>query len=86
MYVDKPIKSDGESSTLAEFVLPVKITPLNYAITNDFLSSLSEQETDILNDLSAGYNMKEISKRNHPEQSLRTSLRQSFQQKAVAYL
>jgi hypothetical protein len=75
VYIDRPL-------TLGEFLLPVRITPLDFTITNDFLSSLTDDERLFLDDLSAGYSMKDISKhtRNIP------SLRQSLQQKAVAYL
>jgi hypothetical protein len=82
VYVDRPIITDAGSQTLAEFLLPVRITPLDFTITNDFLSSLTDDERSFLDDLSAGYSMKEISKHicNVP------SLRQSLQQKAVVYL
>ena len=82
VYVDKPVPGDGCVTSLAEFLLPVKITPLDFTITNDFLSSLTDDERSFLDDLSAGYSMKGISKHtlNIP------SLRQSLQQKAVAYL
>ena len=82
VYVDKPIPGDGCVTTLAEFLLPVRITPLDYTITNNFLESLTDDERLFLDDLSAGYSMKDIAKhtRNIP------SLRQSLQQKAVAYL
>jgi hypothetical protein len=75
VYIDRPL-------TLGEFLLPVKITPLDFTITNNFLESLTDDERLFLDDLTAGYSMKDISKhtRNIP------SLRQSLQQKAVAYL
>jgi hypothetical protein len=83
VYIDKPV---GEDQTLAEFLLPVKITPLDFTITNNFLGSLSENELTVLHDLSAGYNMKEISARNAITQSRIPVIRQSLQNKAVAYL
>ena len=75
VYIDRPM-------TLAEFLLPMKITPLDFTITNDFLSSLTDDERLFLDDITAGYSMKDISKhtRNIP------ALRQSLQQKAVTYL
>ena len=39
VYVDRPIITDAGSRTLAEFLLPVKITPLDFTITNNFLSN-----------------------------------------------
>ena len=83
VYIDKPVDED---QTLAEFLLPVKVTPLDYTITNNFLGSLSDSEITVLNDLSAGYNMKEISARNAITQSRIPVIRQSLQNKAVAYL
>ncbi|MGD0038031.1 MAG: hypothetical protein ABSC53_12165 [Bacteroidota bacterium] len=82
VYIDRPVKSDADQIALAEFLLPVKITPLDFTITNDFLSALTTEERLFLDDLTAGYSMKDISKhtRNIP------SLRQSLQQKAVDYL
>jgi DNA-binding NarL/FixJ family response regulator len=64
----------------------VKITPLDFTITNNFLGSLSENELTVLHDLSAGYNMKEISARTSISQSRIPVIRQSLQNKAVAYL
>jgi hypothetical protein len=55
VYIDRPL-------TLGEFLLPVRITPLDFTITNDFLSSLTDDERLFLDDLSAGYSMKDISK------------------------
>ena len=82
VYIDRPVKQDADPISLAEFLLPVKITPLDFTITNNFLESLTDDERLFLDDLSAGYSMKDISKhtRNIP------ALRQSLQQKAVAYL
>ncbi|MFZ1976926.1 MAG: hypothetical protein WAV76_03135, partial [Bacteroidota bacterium] len=74
VYIDKP---GGEDQTLAEFLLPVKITLLDFTITNDFLGSLSDSEMTVLNDLSAGYNMKEISARTSISQSHIPAIRQS---------
>jgi len=82
VYIDRLVKSDSDPISLAEFLLPVKITPLDFTITNNFLESLTTEERLFLDDITAGYSMKDISKhtRNIP------SLRQSLQQKAVAYL
>jgi spermidine/putrescine-binding protein len=86
VYVDRQIITDAGSQTLAEFLLPVKITPLDFTITNDFFSALTVDEQIFLDDLSAGYNTKEISKRNSIDKSRLTALRLSLQQKAVTYL
>ncbi len=83
VYLDRPTER-GES--LAEFLLPMKVTPLDYAITNLFLGSLSQQESNILDDLSAGYSHEEIRKRHLLNTSQFQSLRQSLQQKAVSQL
>jgi hypothetical protein len=76
VYIDRPVKSDADPIPLAEFLLPMKITPLDYAITNDFLSCLTEDERSLLDGLTAGYSTKGTSKHT----------RQSLQEKAVAYL
>jgi hypothetical protein len=86
VYIDRPVKQDADPISLAEFLLPMKITPLDFAITNDFLSSLTDDERLFLNGLTAGYSKKEISKRNSIDKSQLLFLRKSLQQKAVAYL
>jgi hypothetical protein len=72
VYIDRPVKQDADPMSLAEFLLPVKINPLDYAITNDFLSALTDEERLFLDDLTAGYSMKEISKhtRNIPSSTI----------------
>ena len=84
-YLDRPRGKD-DAHTLGDAVLNTKTTPLDYCITNNFMSALSESETNILNDLSSGYTMKEIMQRQNLDKTRLASLRQSLQQKAVAYL
>lgn len=86
VYLDRPIVTDAGLQTLAEFLLSVKINPLDFTITNNFLKSLTDDEQIFLDELFAGYNTKEISKRNSLDKSRLISLRQSLQYKAVAYL
>jgi hypothetical protein len=86
VYVDRPVPGDGCTTSLAEFLLPMKITPLDFTIVNDFMNSLTEEERIFLDDLSAGYTMKEISQRNHIQYSRLPSLRTSLHEKAVEYL
>ena len=86
VYVDRSVPGDGFTTTLAEFLLPMKITPLDFTIANDFMNSLTEEERIFLDDLSAGYTMKEISQRNHIQYSRLPSLRTSLHEKAVEYL
>jgi hypothetical protein len=83
VYLDTPV---DQGSTLADFLLRFNVTPLNYTITNEFLESLSEKETNILNDLSAGYSHEEIRKRRQLNNPQFQSHRQAIQRKAVAYL
>jgi hypothetical protein len=85
VYIDKPVGQEKPNS-LADFLLPVKSTPLDFAIVSDFTSALTDEEQIFLNDLTAGYNLKEISRRQHLDNSCIQSLRQSLQTKAVAYL
>ena len=86
VYVDRSVPGDGCTTTLAEFLLPMKITPLDFTIANDFMESLTEEERNFLDDLTAGYSMKEISQRNSIQYSRLPSLRTSLQEKAVDYL
>jgi len=86
VYIDKPVKQGVDPIALSEFLLPMKITPLDFTIANDFMDSLTADEQTFLDDLTAGYNLKEISQRNHLQHSHLASLRHSLQQKAVAYL
>ena len=86
VYTDRPVPGDGCTTSLAEFLLPMKITPLDFTIANDFMVSLTEEERIFLDDLTAGYTMKEISQRNHIQYSRFTVLRTSLQEKAVEYL
>ena len=83
--IDAPANSE-DHDTLAEFLLPMKTTPLDFAITNDFLNSLSDQEKLILEDLSAGYTAKEIKERNHLDNSRLKSIRKDLASKAEEYL
>jgi len=86
VYIDRSVPGDGCTTTLAEFLLPMKTTPLDFTIANDFMESLTEEERLFLDDLSAGYSMKEISQRNHIQYSRLPTLRTSLQEKAVQYL
>ena len=85
VYLDRP-RSKEDVNTIGDMVLNTRTNPLDIAITNDFLNSLSEQESVILNDLSAGYTMKEIISRQRISNSLLKSLRSSLASKAVEYL
>jgi hypothetical protein len=72
--------------TLSDLLLSMRITPLDYAIVSDFRDALTEEELVFLEDLIAGFKMKEIANRNHIEYSRLSSLRNALQKKAVAYL
>jgi FixJ family two-component response regulator len=85
VYLDKP-RVKGEDQTIGDVVLNTYTTPLDYAITNDFLNSLSVHERMILEDLSAGYTAKEIAQRHHVTQARLKTLRHDLAAKAVAYL
>ena len=85
VHLEQPLSS-GETRTVGDVVLNTYTTPLDFVITNDFLSSLSESEMNILEDLSAGYTAKEIKERNHIDNSRLKTLRHDLAAKAVAYL
>ncbi|MCX6138788.1 MAG: hypothetical protein NTV54_15015 [Ignavibacteriales bacterium] len=84
VYVDRPVS--GGTTSLAEFLLLMRVTPLDFAMANDFMESLTEEERTFLDDLTAGYTMKEISQRHHIKYSRFPILRTALQEKAVAYL
>ena len=86
VYVDRPVLGNGGTTSLAEFLLPMRITPLDFAQAEDFMSALTNDERHFLDDLTAGYTMKEISQRQHIKYSHLPLLRTSLQEKAVAYL
>ncbi len=84
-YFDQP-KSNDNTQTIGDVVLNTYTTPIDFVIINDFLNSLSEQERAILEDLSAGYTLKEIKERNRIENSRLKSIRHDLEAKAVEYL
>jgi hypothetical protein len=86
VYVDRPLPGDEKNGSLADFLLPMKTTPLDFTIANDFMESLTGDERLFLDDLTAGYKLKEIAARNNFEYPRLKSLRTSIQEKAVAYL
>ncbi len=85
LHFEQPLSS-GESRTVGDVVLNTYTTPIDFAITNDFLESLNDNERDLLEDLSAGYTAKEIKERNHLDNSCLKSLRKVLAEKAVEYL
>jgi hypothetical protein len=86
VYVDRAVPGDGCTTTLAEFLLPMRVTPLDFAQAEDFMSALTDEERTFLEELTADYSLKKISKRNHIQYSRLPVLRTSLQEKAVAYL
>ena len=85
LHLEQPLSGD-EPRTVGDVVLNTYTTPLDFAITNDFLNSLSEQETKILNDLSAGFTVKEILARQHISNPQFKSYRHGLTSKAEMYL
>ena len=86
VYVDRAMTADGCTTSLAEFLLPMRVTPLDFAQAEDFMSALTDEERTFLDDLIAGYTMKEISQRNHIQYSHLPANRTPLQEKSVAYL
>ena len=64
VYLNKPTMR-GAGDTLADFLLPMRVTPRNYTIANDFMGALTPEERRFLDELTAGYKLIEISRRNH---------------------
>ena len=85
VYLDKP-RVKGEDQTIGDIVLNIQTTPLDYAITNDFLNNLSVHERMILEDLSAGYTAKEIAQRHRVTPTRLKTFRHDLEAKAVEYL
>ena len=85
VYLDKP-RVKGEEQTIGDVVLNTYTTPLDFAITNDFLNNLSEQEQTILEDLTAGYTQKEIAIRHHMTTAHLKTIRDDLETKAGVYL
>ena len=85
VYLDKP-RSKDDAHTIGDVVLNTKTTPLDFTITNEFLSSLSEKESALLDDLAAGYKHHEICKRQHITYLQFQSRQTALQEKAVEYL
>jgi hypothetical protein len=85
VHFEQPLSSD-EPRTVGDVVLNTYTTPIDFAITNDFLNSLSDQEQTILQDLSAGYTAKEIAQRHHVTPARLKSIRHDLEAKAVEYL
>jgi DNA-binding CsgD family transcriptional regulator len=83
--IDAPMNSE-DHNTLGEFLLPLKTTPLDVCIANNFLDALTLSETNVLNDISAGYTVKEILSRQHITNPQFKSYRKTLQEKAVEYL
>jgi len=85
VYVDR--KTGNEHTTsLAEFLLPFKITTLDYCIVHDFIDALSPEEKLFLDDLLAGFKLYEISRRNCIPKAYIPDIRQAVMDKAVEYL
>jgi hypothetical protein len=85
VYVDSPF-GNGNTTTLAEFLLPFKTTPLDYCIVQDFIDALSQEEKLFLDDILAGFKLYEISRRNCIPNSYIPDIRQAVMDKAVEYL
>ena len=85
VYVDR--KTGNEHTTsLADFLLPFKTTPLDYCIVHDFIDALSPEEKLFLDDILAGFKLYEISRRNCIPNSYIPDIRQAVMDKAVEYL
>jgi hypothetical protein len=84
VYLDRPVPMSG--GIVGDFLLSEKATPYDHAVVNDFLGALTGEEQDLLNDINAGFTSAEISQRCKLSYSRITTLRQTLQKKAVAYL
>lgn len=86
VYLDRPVRTVGEKTPLAEFLLPMRVTPLDFTIADDFMENLTDDERVFLDDLTAGYSMKEIRNRQGIDQTRVNALHTALREKAVSYL
>ena len=86
VYLDRTVSCEDGKTSLAEFLLPMRTTPLDAAIANDFMCALTTDERLFLDELSAGYRMNEISAHTGFKPSRIKALQTSVREKAVAYL
>ena len=78
VYFNRTVQGNGCATSLVDFLLPTRITLLEFAIANNFIDSLTDRERLFLDAPADDYKLKEI-----PFD--RTCL-QSLLTKAVAYL
>ena len=86
VYVDRRVLGEASTTSLADFLIPDRITPLDYAQAEDFMSALTDQERKFLEALVAGYTLIEISQHQHFTYPQLQTLRPSLEEKAVVYL
>lgn len=86
VYADRPTVKGQESMTLSDLFFQSRSTPLDFVIANDFLDSLTAKEAGILEDISAGYKIREICERHSITVPLFNNIRKAVQEKAVDYL
>lgn len=75
--VDRPI----EHGTLAGYMLPVRTTPLDYTLANDFMCVADANESVFPDDPPEGYSRRDIAVRNQIAASGHALLRQLVPQK-----
>jgi hypothetical protein len=86
VYADKPVMRGEVCMTQNDMFFRSRSTPLDFTITNDFLESLTKQESAVFEDMSAGYKIREIRDRHNLTPKLFLAIRKAVQEKAVDYL
>ena len=86
VYVDRTVPGDGGATSLAEFLLPTRVTPFDFAMADDFMSALSIEERVFLDELTAGYRLKKLRDRTGFKPSRVKAFRTSVLEKAAACL
>ena len=86
VYADKPVMRGEQGMTQNDMFFRSRSTPLDFTITNDFLESLTKQESAVFEDMSAGYKIREIRAKHGITQKLFLAIRKAVQEKAVDYL
>jgi hypothetical protein len=84
VYVDRPYINSG--NTASDHILRSATTPFDHTIASMFVEDLTDDERMLLDALSAGYALKDLSHWSDLSISYINSIRQSLREKAVNHL
>jgi hypothetical protein len=84
VYIDRPYADSG--NTASDQILRTATTPFDHTISSMFLSDLTDDERIILDALTSGYSLKDVSCLNAMSICCINAIRRSMQAKAVDHL